>query len=176
MRSPHAITILIAVTTGTTPTAIRAGTMNPSGYITWSAHPSIAKSRPAVSIVKGPATTCKRICIGTVTAIVSRSATGPGQTSAARSGQDPTAPGSNGQAPELVEVILTHGNYCILTALDDAGTVVDTATAAAGSAVQTLTLVSADGIRSVEIEGSEINMKETWCIAEGKPQCVFESY
>ncbi|MFB3787507.1 MAG: C25 family cysteine peptidase [bacterium] len=61
-----------------------------------------------------------------------------------------------GLAPQQVEVVLMHGNYCILTAFDEGGAIVDSAAAAAGPAVQTLTLTSPSGIREIEIDGSEI--------------------
>jgi hypothetical protein len=62
----------------------------------------------------------------------------------------------HGNAPQIVEIVLEHGNHCVLHARNDAGGLVDSVTAAAHSAPQALLLSSRSGIRFIQIEGSEI--------------------
>jgi len=79
-----------------------------------------------------------------------------------------------GHAPQLVEVVLRNGNYCILEALDDSGAVVATVEAADHSAPQSLILWSPTGIRTIEVEGSEICvLRVCWrCVCEPADGCV----
>ncbi|MBD3266655.1 hypothetical protein GF373_08295 [bacterium] len=63
-----------------------------------------------------------------------------------------------GQYPLAVDVILSHGTPIKLEALDANGTVVDSVSDSSTdfTAVQTLKLLSADGIQSIRVIGSEI--------------------
>ncbi len=79
----------------------------------------------------------------------------------------------NGNAPEMVEVVMTHGTGVTLRGLDDSGNVVDTASDSSSdpTVVQSFVLTSASGIRMVEIEGAEICIfRICWrCLDIGPP-------
>ncbi|MBD3266270.1 DUF5123 domain-containing protein, partial [bacterium] len=61
-----------------------------------------------------------------------------------------------GNPPQQVDVILRHGNYCKLNAYDESNNLVDFAKADPHAMTQTLTLTAVNGIRRIEIIGSEI--------------------
>jgi hypothetical protein len=71
-----------------------------------------------------------------------------------------------GSAPQYVEITLQHFNSCSVEAYDDAGNMVDQASATAGSELQTLVLESSSGIRAVEFTGAEICVVEICWICE----------
>ena len=72
-----------------------------------------------------------------------------------------------GKAPQYVEVILEHGvAYCSLYAYNDAGNLVYIATAGPEPGLNTLSLYSASGIRTIEIEGVEICIHKICWICE----------
>ena len=72
----------------------------------------------------------------------------------------------DGSAPIHAEVVLSTGSSCTLHALDEGGSVVDTATATVPDSTEVLVLSHEEGIRRILVEGAEVCIQQVCWVCE----------